>query len=140
MEQAEIVKVIPTPNNGFVELVPLLRQKVWLHIRCLSMLTPSLSLLSLCLPPQHKVSKEPLIGFMFQKTKYSLEDDGRFQPLQFPITKSFHEYQSWRGFSDDSEIAAVRMTYGKNRFTCFACSSISHWPYLRAHTHLYLTG
>lgn len=95
-----------------------------------------LSLLSLCLPPQHKVTKEPLIGFMFQKTKYSLEDDGRFQPLQFPIAKSFHEYQSWRGFSDDSEIAATRMTYGKNRLTCLACSSVSHWPYLSTHTPL----
>lgn len=89
------------------------------------MLTLS-SLSSLCLPPQHKVTKESLAGFMFQKTKYSLESDGRFQPLQFPIDKSFHEYRSWRGFSDDSEIAAVRMTYGKNRFTCLGCLDISY--------------
>ena len=65
---------------------------------------------------QHKVTKEPLTWFMFQKTKYNLEDEGKlFRPLQFPISLRVSDYQSWRGYRDDSEVAAAAMTYGDNR-------------------------
>jgi cation-transporting ATPase 13A1 len=90
LDQARVVKVVPTPNNGFSELVPLVKQK-------------------------HKVTREPLTWFMFQKTKYTLGCEGLFQPLQFPVNKTFHDYHTWQGYGEDSEVAAVRTTYGKNR-------------------------
>lgn len=52
---------------------------------------------------------------MFQKTKYTLTSDGIFQPLQFPVDKTFHDYHSWQGYGEDTEVTAVRMTFGKNR-------------------------
>ena len=65
--------------------------------------------------PQHKVTKEQLTWFMFQKTKYTLEE-GQFRPLQFPVNLCFQDYHSWRGYSDENEVAAARTTYGKNRW------------------------
>ena len=61
---------------------------------------------------------------MFQKTKYTLGSEGVFQPLQFPVNKTFRDYHTWQGYREDSEVAAVRTTYGKNR-SLF--SSIPQW-------------
>ena len=63
---------------------------------------------------QHKLTGEPLMWFMFQKTKY-IHEDGKFRPLDFPTSHSFSHYLNCKGFASDMEAEAARQLYGKNR-------------------------
>ena len=83
---------------------------------------------------QHKITREPVVWFMFQKTKYTLSSEGVFQPLEFPVNKLFAHYHKWQGYGEESEVAAVRMTFGKNRST-FPPSTL---PLLLSPSHLAL--
>lgn len=74
----------------------------------LSSLPPSLLL------SQHKVTREELIWFIFQKTKYIFKE-GQFRPVEFPVDLSYGYYHSWKGYTDDMEVEAARQKYGKNR-------------------------
>lgn len=80
------MKVIPTPNNGSSELIPLHRTD----------------------------QQEP--WFIFQKTKYYWDSEIKsFRGLQFPINHSVKHYCEWKGYLDQTEVEAAEEKYGKNK-------------------------
>lgn len=86
--KATLAKVVPTPNNGSCELV-------WL---------------------QHTKNVAGVsIWFIFQKTKYIWDSDKKtFRGLEFPVHKSFSEYNSSKGLQEDADILEAEQQYGKN--------------------------
>ncbi|NXP21532.1 AT131 ATPase, partial [Scytalopus superciliaris] len=90
-EKATLAKVVPTPNNGSVELVPLQRD-------------------------QDEDGEESL-SFEFQKIKYCYEGRERkqFLPVAFPVQFPLSHFQSARGYLEEREIRRVRRKYGNNR-------------------------
>lgn len=63
---------------------------------------------------QHKMTREQLIWFMFQKTKY-VHEEGKFKLLEFATDHSYGHYHRWKGYSDETEVAAARQMYNKNK-------------------------
>ncbi|XP_054039459.1 endoplasmic reticulum transmembrane helix translocase isoform X2 [Rissa tridactyla] len=90
-KKATLAKVVPTPNNGSVELVPLHRD-------------------------QGEDGQEAL-SFEFQKIKYSYETDGKkqFLPVAFPVEHPLCYYQNARGYQEDKDIRAAEKKYGTNK-------------------------
>ncbi|NXY21162.1 AT131 ATPase, partial [Atrichornis clamosus] len=90
-KKATLAKVVPTPNNGSAELVPLHRDLDEDGQECLS--------------------------FEFQKIKYSYESDSRkqFLPVAFPVEHPMSFYQNSRGYQEDREIRAAERKYGTNK-------------------------
>ncbi|NWY22355.1 AT131 ATPase, partial [Aphelocoma coerulescens] len=90
-QKATLAKVVPTPNNGSVELVPLRRE-------------------------QDEDGQEAL-SFEFQKIKYSYEIHGKkqFLPVAFPVEHPLGFYQNSRGFQEDKEIREAERKYGTNK-------------------------
>ncbi|KAL4715211.1 hypothetical protein ACJJTC_012258 [Scirpophaga incertulas] len=90
--QAEIVKVVPTSNNGFSEIVKLHHTK-----------------------STNKNSIYPDVWFIFQKSKY-VYDWGKknFSTVEFPIHKTYEEYMESKGFQDDEAIDVAEKEFGKN--------------------------
>uniref|UniRef100_A0A8C6Z278 Endoplasmic reticulum transmembrane helix translocase n=1 Tax=Nothoprocta perdicaria TaxID=30464 RepID=A0A8C6Z278_NOTPE len=90
-KKATLAKVVPTPNNGSVELVPLHRD-------------------------QGEDGQEAL-SFEFQKIKYSYEVDGKkqFLPVAFPVEHPLSYYQNARGYQEDKDIRAAEKKYGTNK-------------------------
>lgn len=79
--------MIPTPNNGSSELIPL----------------------------HHTDQQEP--WFIFQKTKYYWDSKIKsFRGLQFPINHSVKHYCEWKGYLDQTEVEAAEGKYGKNKY------------------------
>ncbi|XP_063838931.1 endoplasmic reticulum transmembrane helix translocase [Ostrinia nubilalis] len=90
--QAEIVKVVPTSNNGFSEIVTLHH-------------TVSTK----------KGSTNPDLWFIFQKSKYIYDWDKKtFHTVEFPINKTYEEYMESKGFVDDESIETAEKELGKN--------------------------
>ncbi|XP_075758589.1 endoplasmic reticulum transmembrane helix translocase isoform X2 [Pelodiscus sinensis] len=89
--KATLAKVVPTPNNGSAELVPLHRD-------------------------QDEDGQEAL-SFEFQKIKYSYEVDDKkqFLPVAFPVEHPLSYYQSARGYQEDKEIRVAEKKYGTNK-------------------------
>ncbi|XP_037744056.1 endoplasmic reticulum transmembrane helix translocase isoform X1 [Chelonia mydas] len=89
--KATLAKVVPTPNNGSAELVPLHRD-------------------------QGEDGQEAL-SFEFQKIKYSYEVDDRkqFLPVAFPVEHPLSYYQNARGYQEDREIRMAEKKYGTNK-------------------------
>ncbi|OCT90364.1 hypothetical protein XELAEV_18018975mg [Xenopus laevis] len=88
---ATLAKVVPTPNNGSPELVPLIKEK-------------------------QEDGKET-ITFEFQKIKYSYdaeEKKGFFQVV-FPVERPLSYYQSAKGYVEDADIKAAEKKYGINK-------------------------
>ncbi|KAH3794144.1 endoplasmic reticulum transmembrane helix translocase-like [Dreissena polymorpha] len=88
-EKATLVKVVPTPNNGFTELVKLHRTQ------------------------ENGVEE---LWFNFQKTKYSYdrEEKRQFVALTFPVSHSVHHYLEWKGLQEEEDIRHAENTFGKN--------------------------
>ncbi|XP_076436268.1 endoplasmic reticulum transmembrane helix translocase-like [Babylonia areolata] len=88
-DKAMWVKVVPTPNNGSTELLRL-----------------------------HHGNREEGedLWFLFQKTKYlyDREEKKQFTPLTFPINHSVQYYMDWKGYQDDSDVAAAEKKFGTN--------------------------
>ena len=59
---------------------------------------------------------------MFQKTKY-IHEDGKFRPLEFPISYAFSYYLTQKGYETDMEVEAAKQLYGRNRWSV-NCSKI----------------
>ncbi|CAH2066263.1 unnamed protein product, partial [Iphiclides podalirius] len=90
--QAEIVKVVPTSNNGSSEIVRLHHTK-----------------------STKKGNLNPDVWFIFQKSKYIYDwDKKKFHPIEFPINKTYEEYADSKGYSDDESIEVAEKEYGKN--------------------------
>ncbi|XP_014248096.1 manganese-transporting ATPase 13A1 [Cimex lectularius] len=88
-EDAELVKVVPTENNGSSELVAL----------------------------QHpEAIGDTSEWFIFQKTKYIWSADKKeFHGLEFPINLQYGDYMQWKGYQDEIELLKAETKYGKNR-------------------------
>ncbi|RVE53320.1 hypothetical protein evm_002153 [Chilo suppressalis] len=90
--QAEIVKVVPTSNNGFSEIVKLHHTK-----------------------STKKGSIYPDVWFSFQKSKYVYDWDKKtFSTVEFPVHHTYEEYMETKGFLDDETIVTAEKEYGKN--------------------------
>ncbi|XP_065830275.1 endoplasmic reticulum transmembrane helix translocase-like isoform X2 [Oscarella lobularis] len=93
VSKATLVKVTPTPNNGFPELVSLRRTE------------------------STGESRYPRIWFEFQKMKYvyDAEEKKRFEPVDFPTRRTMREYVESRGYENDEQIEEASKKFGKNR-------------------------
>ncbi|KAK9407448.1 manganese-transporting ATPase 13A1 [Crotalus adamanteus] len=89
--KATLAKVVPTPNNGSAELVPLHRD-------------------------QGEDGQE-VLSFEFQKIKYfcELSESKKFLPVAFPVEQPLQYYQNARGYQEDKEIKAAEKKYGTNK-------------------------
>ncbi|XP_028842083.1 endoplasmic reticulum transmembrane helix translocase [Denticeps clupeoides] len=90
-KKATLAKVIPTPNNGSAELVPLQRDQ--------------------------EENSEDIISFEFQKIRYVYDGEERkcFLPVAFPIDQPLGYFQSWRGYQEEADLRAAEKRYGTNR-------------------------
>uniref|UniRef100_A0A8C8SE98 Endoplasmic reticulum transmembrane helix translocase n=1 Tax=Pelusios castaneus TaxID=367368 RepID=A0A8C8SE98_9SAUR len=89
--KATLVKVVPTPNNGSAELVPLSRDQ--------------------------GEDGQQALSFEFQKIKYSYEVDDKkqFLPVAFPVEHPVSYYQNARGYQEDRELREAEKKYGTNK-------------------------
>ncbi|KAJ8251355.1 hypothetical protein GJAV_G00220460 [Gymnothorax javanicus] len=90
-EKATLAKVIPTPNNGSAELVPLQRDK--------------------------NEDGATILSFEFQKICYVFDSWEKkcFLPVAFPIRQPMGFFQGWRGYQEEAELRAAEKRYGTNR-------------------------
>ncbi|CAG4968673.1 unnamed protein product [Colias eurytheme] len=90
--RAEIVKVVPTSNNGFPEIVRLHHTK-----------------------STKKGSPTPDVWFVFQKSKYLYDWDKKsFHTVEFPVNKTYEEYLESKGYLDDESLEIAEKEFGKN--------------------------
>ncbi|KAL1278613.1 hypothetical protein QQF64_025286 [Cirrhinus molitorella] len=89
--KATFAKVIPTPNNGSAELVPLLRDK--------------------------DEDGAEILCFEFQKIRYVYDSKEKkcFLPVAFPINFPMSHFQNWRGYQEEDQLRAAEKRYGTNR-------------------------
>lgn len=116
--QAEIVKVVPTPNNGFSEIVKLHHTKVIFHqfIYCVTFNNIGDYLLSYNhFQSTRTDDSRPDVWFMFQKSKYVYDwDDGQFHAVVFPVDKLYDEYLKAKGYDGEEAMEVAEKKYGKN--------------------------
>ena len=88
---AGLAKVVPSPNNGYTELVPLFQAT-------------------------DLTTGKRQIWFIFQKMKYSYdsEEKKQFLPVDFPAEWSFKEYMEWKGYAEENDLRNAETKYGKN--------------------------
>lgn len=85
-----LAKVVPMPNNGSPELVPV--QKTLL------------------------ANGELVSWFMFQKIKYVWDDNKRtFRGIDFPVNRTFGQYKQVKGHQDDKDVEEAVKVYGNNQ-------------------------
>ncbi|KAL6103090.1 atp13a1 [Pungitius sinensis] len=89
--KATLAKVIPTANNGSAELVALQRDQ--------------------------DENGEGILSFEFQKIRYIFDHKEKkcFLPIAFPINNPMGDFQSWRGYQEETELRAAEKRYGTNR-------------------------
>uniref|UniRef100_A0A4W4GYC7 Endoplasmic reticulum transmembrane helix translocase n=1 Tax=Electrophorus electricus TaxID=8005 RepID=A0A4W4GYC7_ELEEL len=88
--KARLAKVIPTPNNGSAELVPLQRDM--------------------------DEDGEEILSFEFQKIRYVFDRDRKhFLPVAFPVDQPIGYFQTWRGYQEEADLRAAEKRYGTNR-------------------------
>lgn len=85
---SRFVKVTPTPNNGSTELVPLRRETI---------------------------QKQTVLWFIFQKTKYVLnEKTGHFAAIELPCDQKLSYYKEWKGYVEQEDVQMIDRQYGRN--------------------------
>uniref|UniRef100_A0A1I7WN14 EbsA protein n=1 Tax=Heterorhabditis bacteriophora TaxID=37862 RepID=A0A1I7WN14_HETBA len=87
--KATFVKVVPTPNNGWAELVQLERSKLGEHSK---------------------------LWFEFQKVHYILDEDKKqFRTVLFDTHQPMSYYQQASGMESDQHLGTVKYTLGDNK-------------------------
>ncbi|CAK5048629.1 unnamed protein product [Meloidogyne enterolobii] len=90
VNDAQLVKVKPTPNNGWTEFVPLIRTK---------------------LPNGHL-----RLSFCFQKIHYKYNEDlGEFKAITFNTNLPFRIFQDWKGIENEDKVKEIELEYGNNK-------------------------
>ncbi|EDV27584.1 uncharacterized protein TRIADDRAFT_20897 [Trichoplax adhaerens] len=92
VHQATVAKVVPTPNNGYPEIVKIHHDK-------------------------DEDSNRSIIWFSFQKTKYlyDAEEKKQFHSVPFPVDRKMHFYKNWKGFNEVHEIEHTNRIFGDNK-------------------------
>lgn len=89
-QTAALVKVIPTPNNGFTELVLLNSFK--------------------------DQDLQTVTWFRYQEIKYVWNEDKKyFHSLKFPIDNLIEQYVNSKGYNSDDQLARAVQLYGQNK-------------------------
>lgn len=84
-----MAKVVPTPNNGFTEMVQL---------------------------AAFNRGGETHYFFLFQKIKYIWDAEKKtFRGVDFPISHHYGKYMESKGLQDDEEISRSEQDYGSNQ-------------------------
>lgn len=110
------MKVVPTSNNGFSEIVKLHHTKVLIFFftalsSCFCILHIALHLFQ----STTKGSVHPDVWFIFQKSKYVYDWEKKtFHTIEFPTNKTYEEYMESKGYTDDEAIDIAEKEYGKN--------------------------
>ncbi|XP_065647295.1 endoplasmic reticulum transmembrane helix translocase isoform X2 [Hydra vulgaris] len=88
---ADRVKVIPTQNNGYPELVPIQREK--------------------------DESNKDVVSFIFQRICYiyDFEERNTFLPITYPISEQFSYYQNSKGYQEEEDVKVVQRKFGYNK-------------------------
>ncbi|KAL4107361.1 hypothetical protein QTP88_017720 [Uroleucon formosanum] len=87
---AVVVKVLPTPNNGFTELV--------------------------MLNTFQDQDLKTVTWFRYQEIKYIWNDDKKcFHSLEFPIANTIEQYGNCKGYNSDEQLSKAVQLYGRNR-------------------------
>ncbi|XP_069051808.1 endoplasmic reticulum transmembrane helix translocase isoform X1 [Lepisosteus oculatus] len=89
--KATLAKVVPMPNNGSPELVPLQRDA--------------------------DEDGREVISFEFQKIRYVFAggEKKRFAPVAFPTSQPLGFFQNWKGYQEETELRAAEKRFGSNR-------------------------
>ncbi|GMS94452.1 hypothetical protein PENTCL1PPCAC_16627, partial [Pristionchus entomophagus] len=88
-KKASWVKVVPTPNNGWAELLPVRHSKM---------------------------NDNSKLWFEFQKVVYAFNTDRKeFETVVFDTRRSMKYYQSAQGFQTDEELVNARYSLGDNK-------------------------
>ncbi|KAK3854496.1 hypothetical protein Pcinc_039026 [Petrolisthes cinctipes] len=87
---ATLAKVVPTPNNGSAEIVPIIHTS--------------------------EADGGTNTHLTFQKTKYIYDSEERhqFTALSYPIDLPISYYTEWRGYQDEEQLARALQKYGPN--------------------------
>ncbi|XP_051989042.1 endoplasmic reticulum transmembrane helix translocase-like [Xyrauchen texanus] len=90
-DKATFAKVIPMPNNGSAELVPLLRDK--------------------------DEDGEEILSFEFQKIRYVYDRKEKkcFLQVAFPINYPMSYFQNWKGYQEEAQLRSAEKCYDCNR-------------------------
>lgn len=88
-QSAVLVKVTPTPNNGFMELV--------------------------LLNSFNDQESQTFIWFRYQEIKYIWNDNKKcFHSVEFPISSSVEHYINCKGYNSGEQLARAVQLYGRN--------------------------
>ena len=109
LNQAECAKVVPTPNNGFEELVPIQKR------------------MKVGSDSSSSQQNEYMHWIEFQKTVLVCEDEskGQFEPVSFPIDWSFKAYSNWKGYENVEKLNEARVKYGQNELVLCGLNLLS---------------
>jgi len=90
VRRADTIKVVPTVNNGYPELVKLIHEL------------------------DHGKDK---ISFTFQKIRYFYDADEKktFESASYPVCEQFSYYQNSKGFQEEENVQIVQRKYGLNK-------------------------
>lgn len=69
------------------------------------------------LSDQQDENGEGILSFEFQKIRYIFDHKEKkcFLPIAFPINNPMRNFQSWRGYQEETELRAAEKRYGTNR-------------------------
>uniref|UniRef100_A0A6Q2ZFN5 Endoplasmic reticulum transmembrane helix translocase n=1 Tax=Esox lucius TaxID=8010 RepID=A0A6Q2ZFN5_ESOLU len=85
-DKATLAKVIPTPNNGSPELVPLQREQGILSFE-----------------------------FQKIRYIFDSKEKKCFLPVSFPVRQPMGYFQGWRGYQEETDLRTAEKRYGTNR-------------------------